>query len=203
MPALQGLFTSIDSLVIASVVIVSIIAFASSRVLNALVLIPYRVKARREVYRLLTAGWVHADVAHLLFNMLTLHFFAREVAVGLGTPRFLVLYVSAVVVSFIPTTLRHMKNGKYVSLGASGAVSAVMFSAILLRPTLKLSLMFLPLPIPGLLYAMGYLAYSAWRSYRPTNNINHDAHFAGAIYGCLLTFGFAPERVQSAFAQLF
>jgi membrane associated rhomboid family serine protease len=198
-----GFPLTVDSLVIASVVIVSILGFVSERIRDALVLLPYRVRTRREVYRLLTAGWVHADVTHLMFNMLTLHFFARDVLVGLGSVRFLVLYVGAVVVAFIPTTLRHMKSSQYASLGASGAVSAVMFAAILLRPTLKLSLLFIPLPIPGLLYAVGYLAYSAYRSYRPRNNINHDAHFAGAIFGTALTFAFEPTHVQRAFALLF
>lgn len=198
----DGYAFSVDSLVIASVVIVSVAAFVSERLRSALVLVPFLVRSRKQVHRLLTAGWVHADPTHLIFNMLTLHFFAREVLVGLGAVRFLLLYVSAVVVAFIPTTLRHMNRSQYVSLGASGAVAAIMFSAILLRPTLRLSLMFLPLPIPGLLYALGYLAYSAYRSYRPRGNINHDAHFAGAVYGAALTFVFEPEAVQRAFARL-
>ena len=189
-------------LLIGSVVAVSLAAFAVPGLRAALILHPHSVRRRGQVHRLLTAGWIHADAAHLAFNMLTLWFFANDVERTLGTTRLLILYISAVVVAFIPSTLRHGDNPRYTSLGASGAVAAVLFSAVLLRPTLKLSLMFLPIPIPGPLYAIGYVAYSAWRSWRSRDGINHDAHFSGAIYGALLTFAFEPTRVQRALAQL-
>jgi len=123
----------------------------------------------------------------------------------LGAAWFGVLYVSAVVVAFVPTTLRHMGNPKYASLGASGAVAAVMFSAILLHPALKMSLAFLPLAIPAPLYALGYLAYSAWRSLTAGRRdaINHDAHFAGALYGVAFTFLLEPARATRAVQHLF
>ncbi len=190
-------------LVIASVVAVSVAAWMSERLRAALVLSPYLVRQRLQVHRLLTAGWVHADTSHLLFNMLTLYFFAADVMRVLGPMQFVVLYVSAVVASFVPTTLRHSRNPKYVSLGASGAVAAVMFSAILLRPSLKLMLLFLPIPVPGFVYAVGYLAYSAWHSYRGQRGVNHDAHFSGAVYGSLLTFFLEPARVERTLRGLF
>lgn len=189
--------------IVASVAIVSVLAWSSRSLRNALVLVPVRVRRAGEVHRLLTAGWIHADVAHLVFNMLTLYFFAHDVERGLGTIWFVVLYVSAVVVAYIPTTLRHMNNPTYASLGASGAVSAVMLSAVLLNPRLTLHFAFVPIPIPGLVYALGYLAYSAYRSYRPRDGINHAAHFAGAVYGALLTFALAPGRVQSTVQRFF
>jgi membrane associated rhomboid family serine protease len=191
------------TLLIVSVVAVSIVGLASKAVRAALILHPMSVRERFQVHRLLTAGWVHADPTHLAFNMLTLHFFANDAVKNLGVVRFLVLYVSAVVVAYVPTTLRHMRSPRYTSLGASGAVAAVMFSAILLRPKLTLSLMLLPIPIPGYVYALGYLAYSAYRSYRSSDGINHDAHFSGAVYGAALTFVFEPARVQRGIAQLF
>jgi len=180
----------------ASVVLVSALAWMSERVRRALLLNPHRVRKSGQVYRLLTAGWLHVDAMHLLFNMLTLYFFAGEVMKALGEARFLALYLSAVVVGYIPTTLRHMKNPRYNSVGASGAVAAVMFSAVLLHPGMKLGLLFFPVLIPGLAYAVIYLAYSAWQSYRARDDINHDAHFSGAIYGAALTYLFEPTRVE-------
>jgi membrane associated rhomboid family serine protease len=194
---------TVPLLLIATVVIVSALAWAVKPLKSALILNPYAVRHGLQVHRLLTAGWLHADATHLLFNMFTLYFFANEVVRALGAPLFLVLYVSAVVVAHIPTTLRQMNKPQYNSLGASGAVAAVMFSAILLYPGMKLSLLFLPIPIPGALYAMGYLAYSAWHSFRGRDGINHDAHFTGALYGALFTYGVEPERVARAVNRLF
>jgi membrane associated rhomboid family serine protease len=192
----------VSILLIASVVVVSVVSWLSKGLQNALILNPYRVRKSFQVHRLLTAGWVHADGTHLVFNMLSLYLFTDTVVRILGAPRFLALYVSAVVVAFIPTTLRHMRNPKYNSLGASGAVAAVMFSAVLLDPSMKLYLFFLPIRVPGLLYAVLYLAYSAWHSYRESDGINHDAHFSGALYGVLITYVFEPAKVARAFAKI-
>jgi membrane associated rhomboid family serine protease len=194
---------SIPLALIASVVIVSVLSWLVEPLRRALILNPYQVRTRGQVYRLLTAGWLHGDVAHLIVNMLTLYFFADQVLRVLGEARFLVLYVSAVIVASIPSTLRHMRDPRYNTLGASGAVAAVMFSAVLLYPKLKLTLMFLPIPVPGLLFAAGYLVYSAWRSYSAGDNINHSAHFFGAAYGAILTYFFEPSRVERTLKQLF
>ena len=194
---------TVPILVIASVLAVSIVAFLIKSLKRLLILNPYLVVERFQVHRLLTAGWVHADASHLIFNMFTLYFFADQVNKALGEGRFLLLYVSAVVIGFIPTTLRFRKRPEYNSLGASGAVAAVMFSAILLYPGLKLSLVFLPIPIPGAIYALCYLAYSAYSSWRARDGVNHDAHFAGAIYGSLLTFVLEPTRVTRTLQQFF
>ncbi len=105
--------------------------------------------------------------------------------------------------AFVPTTLRHMRNPKYNSLGASGAVAAVIFSAILLNPTMKLQLLFVPIPVPAAVFAVGYLAYSAWQAYRATDNKNHEAHFAGAVYGAMLTYAFEPDKVVKALRSFF
>ena len=193
---------SVPMLVIISVVIVSVLGFASAALKRALLLSPYAVRHRGQVYRLVTGGWVHADPSHLLFNMITLYFFGDKLAAALGTGRFLVLYFTAVVVAHIPTTLRYMNNPKYGSLGASGAVAAVIFSSILLFPDMRLSLFFIPVYVPGWIYAAGYLAYSVYSSIRSRDGVNHDAHFSGAIYGALLTFAMEPQRVQAAIAKM-
>jgi membrane associated rhomboid family serine protease len=193
---------STPELLIGSVVLVTLVAWAYKPIQRGLILNPNRV-GKGEVHRLLTAGWIHADLSHLLLNMLTLWFFARDVNRLLGAERFLLLYVSAVVVAFVPSTVRYLKVPRYNSLGASGAVAAVMLSAILLVPGLNLHLLFIPVPIPGLLFAAGYLAYSAWHSYQAGDDINHDAHFSGAAYGALLTFALEPERVQRTVESFF
>lgn len=189
-------------LLVAATAIVSVAAWAAKSLRSALVLNPYVVRKRGQVYRLFTAGLIHADAMHLLFNMMTLWFFANGVVRILGAPRFLVLYLSAIVVGFVPTTLRYMRQPAYNSLGASGAVAAVTFSAIALQPGLRVGIPFVPVLVPGILYGALYLAYSAWHSYRARDGINHDAHFTGAVYGALLTFVLEPARVQRTLAHL-
>lgn len=188
---------------ITSVVLVSFLAWSHEPILRALALTPFKVRRDRQLYRLLTAGWVHKDISHLAVNMMSLYFFTEHVTRVLRAPRLLLLYMSAVVVAFIPTTLRHMRNPDYHSLGASGAVAAVMFSAVLLNPKLKLALMVLPIPVPGIVFAVGYLAYSVWHSYTSRDGINHDAHLSGAVYGAALTYFFEPARVERALKSLF
>lgn len=203
MQGTRGFGLGISVLLIASVVLVSLVAWSSRAILDALVLHPYSVKRRGQVHRLLTAGWVHADSSHLLFNMLTLYFFADTVLAVLGPVRFAALYLTAVVVAFVPTTLRYMNQPSYRSLGASGAVAAVMFAAIALVPGLKVGIPFVPVRVAGLYYGLAYLAYSAWHSYRSRDGINHDAHFSGAIYGALLSYVFEPARVTRTLSGLF
>jgi membrane associated rhomboid family serine protease len=193
----------IGTLVIASVVLVSLLAWTSDGLRSALVLSPFRVRERFELHRLLTAGWVHADVTHLLFNMLTLWAFADRVARTLGSVLFVAFYVSAVVVAFIPSTLRHMGEPRYASLGASGAVAAVMFSAVLLDPRLRVGVPFVPVTVPGPVYAVGYLVYSAYHAYRSERGVNHEAHFAGAVWGLVVTYVLEPTRTAAALRHLF
>lgn len=190
-------------LLILTIVVVSLIGMSSDSVKDALILNPYRVRHKGHVHRLLTAGWLHGDFAHLAFNMLTLYFFAGDVLRVLGPVRFLALYISSVVLGFVPTTLRYMNKREYSSLGASGAVAAVMFSAILLIPKLKLYLMYLPIPVPGIVFAVVYLIYSAWHSRTAGDGVNHDAHFFGAVYGAMFTYAFEPVRVERTIRSFF
>jgi membrane associated rhomboid family serine protease len=193
---------TVPNILAATVIVASIIAWIVPPLRRGMMLIPWRVKSRFEFHRLLTNGWVHADIAHLAFNMITLWFFADQVDRALGDVQFLILYVSAVIVSSIPTTIRKRNDMRYASLGASGAVAAVIFSAILLFPNIKLSLMFLPIPLPGWAWALVYLGYSVFAGLRSRDGINHEAHFWGAVYGAIMTFAFEPDRSMRTIRDL-
>jgi membrane associated rhomboid family serine protease len=141
---------------------------------------------RGQFDRLLTHGFIHADWSHLLFNMITLFFFGRVaeriITSIIGPAGFLAFYLSAIVIAILPTYLRHRNDARYRSLGASGAVSAVLFASILLDPWM---LIFIPIPVPAILYGIGYVGYSWWMDRQGTDNTNHSAHLSGAIYGLL------------------
>ncbi len=193
---------TVPMLVIASVIATSVLAWIIPPLRRGMMLIPWRVVSRFEVHRVLTNAWVHADIAHLAFNMLTLWFFADEVDKALGDARFLLLYVTAAVASSLPTTIRKHADMRYASLGASGAVAAVIFSAILLYPKLQLGIAFIPVPLPGWAWAIGYLAYSVVAGLRSRDGINHEAHFWGAVYGAALTFVLEPDRAARTIQRL-
>jgi membrane associated rhomboid family serine protease len=199
----RGLTLSVPLTLIASVAAVTLLGWLFKPLQRAMILIPHQVREGFQIHRLLTAGWLHKDVTHLAFNMLSLYFFADPALRMLGVTRFLALYISAVIVAFIPTTLRYMGSPGYRSLGASGAVTAVMFSAILLNPKLQLHVMFLPMAVPGLVFAAGYLVYSLWHSYSAGDGIDHDAHLSGAVYGVLFTYAFEPTLVERTLKSLF
>jgi membrane associated rhomboid family serine protease len=185
----------VSYMLMGSVVAVSLLAFASERIRDALLLQPVRVR-RGEVHRLLTAGWIHGDAGHLLTNMFVLFLFADRALKLFGPLAFVIFYTSAVIVAYIPTSIRYRKNPRYSSLGASGAVAAVMLSAILVDPTIRLRFLFFPVPIPGVIFGALYLLYSIWHSHGSDDNINHDAHFSGAAYGILVTYLWAPQKVE-------
>ena len=173
--------------IIALTCAVSFAGFGNRALLERLLLWPPAIRRRGEVWRLLSYGLVHADLQHLLFNMITLFFFGRiiEQVVGqvLGPWGFPAFYASALVVSILPTYLANLANPRYRSLGASGAVSAVLFAFILLAPWEVIYLFVLP--VPAIVFAVAYIAYSVWSDRRGQDNVNHSAHLWGAGYGVL------------------
>lgn len=183
--------------IVASLVLVSLLAWASPNTKRALLLRPHEVRTRGQIHRLLTAGWIHADLSHLLVNAVTLVVFGDAAVEVLGPVVFGALYGSAVVMAFLPTTVLHARDRDYATLGASGAIAAVMLSAVLTHPEMKLQLLILPIPMPAVVYAVLYLAFSAWQAHAGAKDgVNHEAHFFGAVYGAIFTWIFEPARVE-------
>lgn len=187
-------------ILIAVTVLVSWLAFERPALLERLILWPPAIDRKKQYDRLLTHGFIHADWSHLLFNMITLYFFGRVIervmSELIGPLGFVLFYLSAIVIAILPTYLRHRHDPQYRSLGASGAVSAVLFAFILLQPW-SLIIVFV-LPLPAILYAVAYVAYSFWMDKRGGDNINHSAHLSGAIYGVLFMLLMEP-RVGALF----
>jgi membrane associated rhomboid family serine protease len=183
-------------LILAVTCIVSFIAFNNRKVMDDLILWPPAVARKHEYYRLLTYGLVHADGTHLLFNMVTLYFFGRQMApfydasLG-GAFGFALFYLGGLVVSILPTYLKNRGNANYHSLGASGAVSAVLFGYILLAPWSQIIV--LVIPMPAIIYAVLYTAYSIYMDRRGRDSINHSAHLWGAAYGVAFTLLVNPR----------
>jgi membrane associated rhomboid family serine protease len=144
---------------------------------------PYWLLRRAEYSRLITSGFVHADIAHLLFNAITFYSFAFPLEHKVGTVSFVVLYFTGLLFGNLGTFLKHRTDPNYCSLGASGAILAVMFTSIVYFPGQHLIIIPIPLPIPAPLFALGYLAYSYYSARRGQGKINHDAHIGGALSG--------------------
>jgi membrane associated rhomboid family serine protease len=177
-------------------VLVSWRGFNDPRLLGRLILWPPAVQRNRQYDRLVTYSFVHADWTHLLFNMITFWSFGSSVervfSAWITPLGFVLFYLSAIVVSILPTFIKHQRDANYRSLGASGGVSAVLFAAILFDPWAKLIIFPIPLPIPAFLFAILYVGYSVWMDRRGQGSVNHSAHLWGAAYGVLFTVLLQP-----------
>lgn len=137
--------------------------------------------------RMITSGFLHADMGHLFFNMFTLFMFAPVVIGYFGSLSFLLIYIGSLVCGSLLTLLMHKNDYSYRAIGASGAVTGILYSAILIDPNMSLFLYFIPIPIPAFLFGIGYLLYSIYGMKAKNDNIGHTAHFGGAIGGYLIT----------------
>jgi len=148
---------------------------------------------RGEKIRFFSAGFLHVDTQHLLFNMLSLYFFAGSVVDYLGVVGFLAVYIGSLLVGNLLSFYFHKNEYQYSAVGASGAVSGIIYSAILFRPDMSLFLFMIPIPIPAYLFGIGYLLYSIYGMKNRVGNIGHDAHFGGAIGGYAITLLLVPS----------
>lgn len=171
------------------------------RIIERCVFRPYEFVRGRRRGTLIASGFAHADGTHLLFNMITFYFFGIPMERVLGTTQFVVLYALGLALSPVISLIRHRDNPQYATLGASGAISAVLFAFVAYFPTQKLYLYF-ALPIPAWLFAAGYLGYCIWASRQNTGRINHDAHLAGALTG-LAFVALTEPRVIGRLLQQF
>ena len=189
---------------IAITCVVSWIAFNNRKLADRLILWPPAIDKHKQYDRLVTYGFIHADFMHLLFNMITLFFFGQQIEAlmtGLvGIWVYPVFYLSALVVSILPTYLKNQHNPNYLSLGASGAVSAVLFAFILIAPWQRILVLFIPLP--AIIFAVLYVGYSVWMDRRGGDRINHSAHLAGAAYGVMFLIIMRPQVLQHFLREL-
>lgn len=179
--------------------IMSMLAFSNTKLMNDLIFTPPAVTFQKEWYRFFSCALIHADIPHLLFNMWSLYSFGDFVEANFayifgskGPLMYLLLYVISQFACLIPTYLKNKENYYYRSLGASGAVSAVIFAGIFLSPLTKVGIMFIPIGIPGFIFGFIFLGISVYLDKKGSGNINHSAHFFGAIAGIILLvlFGF-------------
>ncbi|HEY8388639.1 MAG TPA: rhomboid family intramembrane serine protease [Parasegetibacter sp.] len=183
---------SITLIIVIITALISISAFSNGKLIDDLIFYPPAVSRHNQWYRFFTCGLIHADWGHLIFNMLALYLFGRVVEQQFqgifdssGKILYLLMYVSALMVSLLPTYKKHKDNYYYRSLGASGAVSAVIFAGLLIAPYMEVYIFFIPIPIPGFIFAPLYLIISAVLDKKGGDNVNHSAHIWGAIYGLI------------------
>ncbi len=189
--------------IIIATVLASISAFGSGRMFERMKFNAYAIKEHRQIHRFFTYGLLHVDYMHLLVNMIVLFSFGRNVEHEFsahfgnhGSLFFLLLYLVGFVGSVIPGYFKHSKDPYYNAVGASGAVSAVLFASILVYPQGSVMFIFFPVPIPAFIFGILYLVYSAYMAKRGSDNVGHDVHFWGAIFGVLFTTLLNPGFVS-------
>jgi membrane associated rhomboid family serine protease len=164
---------------------------------------PYWLVPKRQYATLITSGFMHANIAHLVFNAFTLWSFGRALEGAIGSERFLILYALGLLVSDAGTWLKHRADPAYASLGASGAILAVLFASVVYFPTQSLYILPLPVPIPAPWFAVGYLIYTWYAGRFLHGRVNHDAHFSGAITGLVFVALTDPRAWQRAISLVF
>lgn len=158
---------------------------------------------RGEKIRTITSGFLHVDVSHLLFNMLTLYFFTPIVVQYFGDVKFIIIYFVSLLAGSLLSLSFHKNEPSYSAVGASGAVTGVLYAAILLQPEMRLAFFFIPIPIPAYLFGIGYLLYSIYGMKARIGNIGHTAHFGGAIGGYVMTLLMMPSLLMQETLMVF
>jgi membrane associated rhomboid family serine protease len=192
--------TSITLIIVVVTAVISFMAFSSHQLTDSLIFYPPAITQKNQWYRFFTCGLIHADLNHLLFNMLSLYMFGEMVEANFsssilfadkGPMAYALVYILALLFSLLPTFAKHKNDRYYKSLGASGAVSAIVFAGILLNPTIKVGFYFIPPIIPGYVFGPLYLIVSSVLGKKGKDNINHSAHIWGALFGVAFTIALA------------
>jgi len=194
--------TPVSSIIMLFTVVTSIYAFNDHSLYGRFMLNPYQVSKGRNVHTLITSGLIHADWMHLIFNMITFFSFGFALEQMMGSLNFGILYFVSLIASDLPTVFKHKNDMWYNSLGASGAISAVLFSFILFMPFSTMYIMPIPIPIWAIVFGPLYLVYCVYAAKQSRDNINHDAHFYGALAGIILTIVLQPGIIPSFLAQI-
>jgi membrane associated rhomboid family serine protease len=185
--------------------VVSWLAWQNVTLLDALIMWPPGVHKQRQWYRLLSYGFVHANFTHLLFNMVTLYFFGRiiegVITEKIGVAGYLLFYLGGIIASILPSYGEHREDENYRSLGASGAVSAVLFAFILFQPWAMIYVFFV-VGVPAIVYAALYVGYTIWANLRGGDGVNHSAHLWGGAYGVAFVLVLRPEVLSLFFDRL-
>lgn len=175
--------------------IISFAAFSIPKIMEVGLFMPYRTVRENTWYELITSGFLHGSITHLLFNMITLFFFGPLLEQTIGQGYFIILYFTGLIASSVPSLIKHKDNPEYATIGASGAVESVLFAFIVLFPFENLYLMFIPIGIPSIIFGFMFIGYSIWAS-KKEGKINHEAHIAGAAWGLIYMFAFVPNTID-------
>jgi membrane associated rhomboid family serine protease len=183
-------------------------AFNRPKLFADFMMTPYQIKTRGQYYRFITSGFIHQNHMHLILNMFSFYFFGRVIEMVFraifgdwGAVYYIALYLIAIVVSDLPSYLKHKDNPRYNSLGASGGVAAVIFASIVFQPLQDICLFF-AICMPGFILGTGYIIYSYYQGKKENDNINHDAHLYGAVFGFIFCLIFYPPSITNFFRQI-
>lgn len=194
--------------IICITVLVSWYTLSKPVILQAMMMNPYKIQGRNEYYRFITSGLIHANFSHLLWNMFSLYFFGNVVeqyfSLFFGTAGpyyFVAFYILAIIVSDLPTYLKNRNHPGYNSLGASGGVSAVIFASVLFQPLEKICFYFV-ICLPGFILAIGYIMWSYYNGKKSNDNINHEAHLYGALFGIVFCGVLFPASIPNFLEQI-
>jgi len=192
-------------LIISVTAVISYIGFNNREIFNKYMFQVGAVKQRKEYFRVLSSGFLHADLMHVLFNMITLYFFGGYVIYFFGNLGFLLIYLGAIICGNIFSLFIYQKNHIYSAIGASGGVSGILFAAITINPHMGIGFFFIPIPIPGYIFGAIYFSYSVYMMLNPKqwDNLGHAAHLGGAILGLLYAFISYPTLAMNNIFQIF
>jgi membrane associated rhomboid family serine protease len=200
----------INFIIIALTVIISLLAWNQPELFSKLKFNPFLTRERKEYWRMVSYGLIHADWIHLFVNMFVLYSFGSLVTQyfellfpGKSIFYYLILYIGGLLVASAPGYGKHKDNPYYNAVGASGAVSAVLFSSIIFNPMAKIYLFFVPIGIPAVVFGILYLVYSAYMDKKAKDNVGHDAHFWGGVYGFVITISLKPDLFLHFINEIF